>query len=469
MKNKAWFVKLGQNVESADNPTAFRTQRFKIALVSSLAGKGVSIVSQLLALPLAISALGVDRFGIYAMLVALLTWVNMATVAITPGLTVQIVDARSTGEREAEVKVFTTALLFAVAAALCVFIGVRLFIHAVGIEHLFGRVSLPYLNEVDFGLQILLAFMSLSLVLCVVEGAQAGYQNQFINNLFGMLGSIFNIIAIVVIVVQSPSIPDLILAIYGVPLFARILNAVHLFWFHRHLLPQRRMFSFAALRAMLTTSSAFLLTALGTFFYQSFSIYWVGHELGPAYAAQMSVMMLVLNLAGSLLITVTQPLWPAIQDALKRGDLPWVRSAYRRILRTLVPYIALAAIALALGGEYILGFWLKSGVHIDLTKRLLWGVYFFIVTWEHLNYTVLMGMSRFWFASVIFSAGALVMVVASVLLVQKIGIDGLFISLCLGPLLLSTWLYPLEIRRLLSGRLNATTPTVHHGQNGAGR
>ena len=151
-----------------------------------------------------------------------------------------------------------------------------------------------------------------------------------------------------------------------------------------------------ALRKMLTTGSAFLLTLLGTFLYQSFSIYWTGRELGSAAAAQMSVMMMVLNIVGSILITVTQPLWPAIQDAVTRDDRAWVHSAYRRILRTLVPYIALAGLALAIGGEYILGFWLKSGVYIDITMRLLWGVYFFIVAWEHLNYTVLMGLSRFW-------------------------------------------------------------------------
>lgn len=435
-------------LDSSSDSTAFRTQRLRIAMLSSLGGKAVSIAAQLVALPFAISALGIERFGIYAMLVAILNWMNMAGVAITPGLTVQIISANSTGERDVEAQVFTTAFLFALLLAVCMFMGLQVLFYAIGIPQLFGAVALPYHDEVGFGLQILAVFMSLSVVLSVVEGAQAGYQNQYINNLLGTLGSILSIIAIIVVVRQRPTIPTLIIAIYGAPLAARVLNMLHLFWLHRYLLPKVGKFSIGALRTMLATGSAFLLTMVGTSCYQSFSIYWAGRMLGSAAAAQMSVMILVLTLAGSMLMVVTQPLWPAIQDAVKRDDLVWVRSVYRRILCNLIPYIVLAALALAVGGEYILGFWLKSSVRIEHATQMLWGLYFLIVTWEHINYTILMGLSRFWFASIRFSIGALVMLMFSVILVRIFGINGIFAAMCLGPLSLSAWMFPLEIHRL---------------------
>ena len=61
-KYKTWFAAMRVALEPVANPTAFRTQRLRIAMLSSLGGKGVSIVSQLLALPLAIAALGIERF-----------------------------------------------------------------------------------------------------------------------------------------------------------------------------------------------------------------------------------------------------------------------------------------------------------------------------------------------------------------------------------------------------------------------
>jgi len=391
----------------------------------------------------------------------------VAGVAVTPGLTVQIVSANSAGDRDLETRVFTTAFLFALLVAVSIFMGLQAVFQMIGASLLFGSAVLPYLDEVAFGLQFLAVFMSLSIVLSIIEAAQVGYQNQHINNLLVTLGSALSIVAVFVLVRQKPTIPTLILSIYGIPLIARSLNVLHLFWCRRYLLPKRGTFSMIALRKMLTTGSAFLLTLLGTFLYQSFSIYWAGRELGSAVAAQISVMITVLNIAGSILITVTQPLWPAIQDAVTRNDRVWVRSAYRRILRTLVPYITLAGVTLAIGGEYIIGFWLKSGVHIDIMMRLMWGVYFFIVAWEHLNYTVLIGMSRFWFASLIFLSGSLIMVLSSVLLVKNVGVDGLLVSLCLGPLLLSAWIYPLEIRRLLSRHQKVVSATVRHGQDSA--
>lgn len=423
-------------------------------MLSSLGGKGVSVVSQLVALPLAIAALGIDRFGIYAMLVALLNWMNMAGISITPGLTVQIIRANSNGERDVEVRVFTTAFFFALLVAVCMLIGLQAIFHAVGIAKLFGAAALPYLEEVEFGLQILAIFLSLSVVLSVIEGAQAGYQNQYVNNLLGTLGSILSILAIVLVVDHRPTIPNLIMAVFGAPLAARLLNMLHLFWYRSYLLPKPGQFSLDALRTMLATGSAFLLTLLGTFCYQSFSIYWAGRELGPASAALMSVMMMVLTLAGSMLIVFTQPLWPAIQDAASRNDFTWVHRVYRRILCNLTPFIALAALALVLGGEYILDFWLKSGVKIDITTRVLWGIYFLLITWEHINYTVLLGFSRFWFAAIPCFVGALVMLVTCVMLSRVVGIDGIFVALCLGPLSLSAWLFPTEIRRMFARHRN---------------
>lgn len=461
---KTWFARLRLRIEPSANSNEFRTQRFKIAVLSSLTGKSVSIVSQLVALPIAIAALGIDRFGIYAMLVAMLNWMNIAGGAITPGLTVQIVSANSAGNRDLEARVFTTAFLFSLLVAALLFIGLQAVLQTISVDQLFGSPALPYRNEVAFAVQFLAVFMLLSIVLSIVEAAQSGYQNQHINNLLVTLGSVLSIIAVLVVVRQDPTISNLILSVYGVPLIARALNVVHLFWQRRYLLPRRGRFSTEELRKMLTTGFAFLLTLLASFLYQSFSIYWTGRELGAAAAAQMSVMVMVMNISGSLLITVTQPLWPAIQDAMTRDDRAWVKNAYRRILRTLVPYIGLAGLVLMIFGEYILGFWLKSGFYIDATIQLLWGIYFFIVAWEHINYTILIGMSRFWFASMTILSGAIVMAVSSVVLVQRFGLDGMFVSLCMGPLLLSTWIYPLEIRRLLSQKKSMIV-TIHHGLN----
>lgn len=98
MKIKTLSARLRLLIEPSANTSEFRTQRFKIAVLSSLTGKSVSIVLQLVALPLAIAALGIDRYGICAMLVAILNWMNIAGAAITPGLTVQLVSANSVGK-----------------------------------------------------------------------------------------------------------------------------------------------------------------------------------------------------------------------------------------------------------------------------------------------------------------------------------------------------------------------------------
>jgi len=455
MKNKpihksGWLASLKGGGGSAQSSTKFRTQRFKAAVVSSVAGKGLSVALQLGALPFAISELGVTRYGIYAMIVALLNWLNMAGLVIAPGLTAQMIGANSNGKRDVESQLFCTAFQFVIILSILVFVGLEILFSFAGISNLFGAEVLEYQNEVQLSLHIMATLMAIGLLLSVVEAAQAAYQNQFVMNLLAILGSALSIVGIIFLLKESPTIPALIISIYGCTIFVKILNAMYLFWNRPYLLPWRGSFSRNALMKMISIGAAFLLTVAGTFLYQNFSIFWAGRKIGPDAAAQVSVMLLVVSMSGSVLMTVTQALWPAIQDAMMRKDFSWVSKAYDRMQCNLVPYILVASLLLGYFGQDILSFWLKTDVVLEPLLCILWGIYFFVIAWEHLNYTFLVGFGRTWFASIPFMLGAIVMLGVIILISDTAGLNGIFLGLCIGPIAITSWLYPLEIRKTLS-------------------
>jgi O-antigen/teichoic acid export membrane protein len=428
--------------------TAARTHRLKLALFTSLAGKGVSTVVQLVALPLAIGALGQERFGVYAMLAALLNWMSIASVTITPGLTVQLVKANVEMDHARERKVLGSSLIFSAGLACLLCLGIQFGIHVVGLERLFGATYFAFADELQSGVVVLAVLLALNVALSVADGAQAGYQNQYIHNVFLSIGNVVTILAIAILVRARPTISHMIIAVYAAPIAARALSLVWLLWSRKYLTAGLMQIDLPTLRLIAGTGSSFLLTNVASFCYQSFSVYWVGRNLGPVAAAQASVFIIVLGVSGSLLTMFTQPLWPAIQDATVRNDTAWVHRAYTRISKHLMAGFGIAAVIIALAGNYITHIWIKSAIAPAGATQILLGLYLLLLAWEHLNYSFLIGLGRYWFASLSYLSGALIMMLNSLWLVALFGVAGMLAAMCSGPLLVTAWIYPIKLKRL---------------------
>jgi O-antigen/teichoic acid export membrane protein len=431
------------------DPAAARTRRLKLALLTSLAGKGIATVVQLASLPLAIGALGVERFGVYAMLGAFLSWMSIVSVTITPGLTVQIISANARMDRDAERKILGSALMFSFGLAGLLVGGAQVLFHVVGLQRMFGAGYSGFAGELMTGLTVLSLFIALNVVLSVGEAAQAGYQNQYVHNLFLALGNVVTIILIASLVRARPTIANMITAVYAGPIAGRALSFVQLMWARRYLISGMLRIDLATLKIMSKTGSAFLLASVASFCYQSFSVYWVGRRIGPIAAAQMSVFITVLGVLGSLLLMFTQPLWPAIHDATVRNDRHWVRRSYLRIRRHLMLYVGLAAVTVALDGNRIIRLWIKSAPATGAASQTLLGLYLLLLAWEHLNYSFLIGLGRYWLAALSYFSGALIMLVSCTWLVTVFGVSGMLAAMCAGPLMVTAWIYPLKLRHLL--------------------
>ena len=154
------------------DPTAYRTRQLLRALFTSFGGRIVSTFVQLIAVPVAITALGTDRFGVYAVLAAILNWVNLSSVGIGPGLTVQIVSAQAANDLDSQTNAFSTAFIASLVLAGSVILGVQLLIALVGVDRLFGERLILYRSELEDGLRILSLIMAFTLVFGVAEAAR---------------------------------------------------------------------------------------------------------------------------------------------------------------------------------------------------------------------------------------------------------------------------------------------------------
>jgi O-antigen/teichoic acid export membrane protein len=423
-----------------------RNRSLKRSVITSISGKGVSLITQLVAIPLAVGALGLERFGVYAMLTAIFLWTNTASTVVGSALTLKISAAASMNDQRQEARLFSSALFFALVAATAVAGSLYIVLHTLDLEQIFGMKSPIYLDELKRGAALMVFLVPANVLFTLAESTHAGYQKQYINNLLLTAANVFTIAGLV-LVQYAPSVPNMVMAMFMPATLSRVINLALLWRSRPYLVPRFRDAGWNTMQGLLVTGSGFALMQIGSLAYQQFSIFYVGKFVGLSAAAYFSMMMQVISMSGSLLIVFTQPLLPALSDAVARKDFAWVMRAHKLALTRLMPYVALAASSIAVFGSFFASVILRQHVDLDVTLRCLWASFFVIVAWEHVGYIFLAGTGRLWPATWLYLAGAFTMVSASLILVPTTGIKGAFAAMCLGPVIFTVVTYPRIISR----------------------
>ena len=181
----------------------------------------------------------------------------------------------------------------------------------------------------------------------------------------------------------------------------------------------------------------------------------MAHFSTPADTDIFAVVFRVISLAGGAVAIFTQPLWPAIADAIARRNVDWIGRQYRRIRLTLVIYSAAVALAMATVGP----FFFHSILHIETgnSSRLfvVLGIYFLCNTWTHVTYITMIGMSAIW-RVVLYVGENVIMVIISIALVPRLGATGMALGYLFASVLLPVWLLP----RLFKTELCAKPPQI---------
>lgn len=433
-----------------------RTQLIRRAVISSISGKGISICVQLGAIPLAIGALGLERFGLFSMLSASFLAINIFSVVIGFALTLRVVEANALGDQRTEAMFFSTAFYFAVGGAVILLTVLQLAIPHLNISSLLGLRVQEYENDLYRTAILLSILLSINIVAGLSESVRSGHQEQYINNVFTIVGNIFTL-SILIFVCIYPSIFLLSVAIFLPSMALKVLNMLFLFRTHSYLKPEFKKINLNGLIKILSIGASSVLMQVGGFIFQQFPIVYIGRGVGAESAAYFVAMMQVIAISGSFLLIFTQPLIPAISDAFNRDDYQWIFRTYKYAVIRLVSYTALAAICIVIIGPKILELLMRKEVIISLEAQYFWAAFFFIVTWEHIGYIFLVGVGKLWTATFLYLLGAVIALISIFILFPLYGISGVMAALCFGPIFSTAVAYPVLINKFFIEKIRGVS------------
>lgn len=373
-----------------------RERSIRLAVITSMVSKSGTILLQLVSIPIAVRVLGREEFGCYTMVNLALSVMSMFQVGVGPALAHGLAAARSQGDAAKENTLVSSAFFLMVGLALVaglLFAGILYFIP---LPVLFGGKIAGNEHMLGSALWTGLGLFLLIFVLNLTERVREGRLEVAGNNLWGAAGNVLAAIAVGVGVRFIPEVWFLVLAMHGSLVIAKLGNTISLWRKAPSVIPTVSSFRAVVARNLFTDGLSFSVCCIVPVLVEyNLCGQIVGRGAGPGMIALYGVFISMTVMQLGFIVMLSAPTWPAVADALARGDVEWARKAAFRLYFLGMAFAVFSGTGLVFLGPRVLHVWLGEEFnHIAHVTLACYAFYFLAHVWRHLNHTMMIGTGQ---------------------------------------------------------------------------
>ena len=404
--------------------------------VSGLAGRGLGVAVNLLAVPLAVGYLGPERYGVWALVGSLLAWVRLADLGIGNGLTNAIAGALGSERPDAVRGHISTAL--AALSAISVLLAAAAVLAWPWIDWtaLFGLKTDLARHEIGPAMAAAVALFLLGFPLSVIGRTFNAAGDGKLSNLWGMGGNVASLAALLLVTHTQGGLLMLVLAVSGTGLLVTALSGVWLFgWRRPGLAPRFRSIQPSSAGELMGVGAQFfLIQVLSLIVFETDNL-MVAHFLGASEVPTYSLTYSLFNYASIIQSVLFSYVWVAYSEAIARRDIDWVRRTFRLNFAVSLAFTAAAVVPLVFIARPFIHFW-TGGIVQPPLNLVLW-----MAVWGMINaycspMACLLAAASHMRAQIAYSAlAAAANIVLSVNLVHRWGVSGVIAATVISYLL----------------------------------
>ena len=446
------LLRLPRDMNTEGGRSHERYSRVAITSIWAAIAKLFSIGSLFISIRLSIRYLGLERYSVWMTINSLVVMLTFADFGIGSGLLNEI--ARCAGKDDQRgARRYTSSAFFLLSALAGAFVVALSFAYRfIPWDRLFNIHSLVARQEAGPSVAAFFCCFVVSLPFGIVQRIQLGYQEGYLNSLWSIGGSSLGLFGLVFAIHEGASLPWLIAAVAGAPAAMLVANTVVLFRQRPWLRPTRLDFSWTASKEILGMGFLFFILQLAMAVgYQSDNLV-IAQILGAQSVAHYAVPLKLFQLVPTFLGFFMLSLWPAYGEAASRGDVSWIRVAYRRSVFLNAAVAIPCALILCFSARPLLHLWV--GPAITPSVLLLAGLTVSCITNAMIGpiSALLNGIRILKFQAVTWSLMAIVNLCVSIVLTRSIGISGVIYGSIIAQILFilipSFWYIPRAMRKL---------------------
>jgi O-antigen/teichoic acid export membrane protein len=401
-----------------------RNRKLVVGVGSGIVVKGMAFIFTMITVPMTLHYLGQERYGVWVTMISLLAWVSLVDIGLANGLTTLL--AMEFGKGRFDLARAYIATAFWGLAAIAMIVGglIAACWHWIDWGQLFNVASIDLAAQISQAMGLAVGIFLLNLPMTITQRIYLANQQGFTANMWQLTTSLAGVLGIYLVTQIGGNLSSLVLGYSGAQLGVGLVNMVWLFgWSKPHLRPFVLPDMLQSKKVM-TMGGLFFVNQIATLLVFQKDNILITHYLGPAQAAQYSVvwqMFLYLNVINML---VAPYLGPAFGEAYAKNDLRWMRTVVIRYLLITFGFAIVAVSALSIFYRPIMARWVGTNLIPDLSLVLWMAALSLVLSIQWPIISLLNSTGRLRVFTLVYGFAAFVNLILSLFLIPLVGIQG---------------------------------------------
>lgn len=429
-----------------------RSVKAKKNIIASFFLKGISILINLILIPLTIDYLNPTNFGIWITLTSIIAWFNYFDIGLGNGLRNKLAAAKAKGDIElGQVYISTTYALITIIAVVffILFTIINPFLN-------WGEIfnTTENLEELQKLVLIVFSVFCLQFIVKLINMIFIADQRPAMSNVINTTGSLLSLLAILVLINTTDS------SILYLGATFSIINVVVPFaaglWFfntsYKHFKPSLKAIDFSYTKELLGIGSQFFILQGSILIVYLTDNLIITQVSGPEYVTPYNIAFKYFGIITIFFTIVTKPYWSAFTEAFLKNEISWIESAFRKVMKLWILSIGLVILML-FTSQFVYELWIGSEIEIPFLLSLVMAIYVVMASNIMIFSNFLYGIGKIRLSLYHALFVGIINIPLSVYLAKnlELGNVGVILATCFG-VLISMIIQPIQCYKIIKGR-----------------
>lgn len=333
MGKRTYFSLSIRKIYSIFSKSSSRSKEAVRNIFISLTAKGISILSNLLVVPLTINYVNPTRYGIWITLSSVIGWIAYFDLGLGNGFRNKFAEAKAQGNMLLARKYLSTTYfsIGAIVAFLYVILFVaNRFLDWPSILH----VDPVYLEELRLVFSILSAFFCFNMVVSIFSTMLTADQKIGYSSLILGIGQLLSLVAVFILTrTTKGTLTNLATYYAGVPCL--VMLGASLIGYslpqYRDMKPGLKYVDTRLVKNILNLGLQFFVIYMCLLVIFQVMNVIITRELGPEAATEYNIAYKYFGILHMVMMIVISPFWSAFTDAFTKKDYSWMKSIIRKL------------------------------------------------------------------------------------------------------------------------------------------
>ncbi len=411
-----------------------RTKNVLKNIYLSILLRGTSIFLNFILVPLTLSYLGSEFYGIWMVLLSIVSWLSLFDIGVGNGLRNKLTGALTLGDKKLAKNYISTAYIFIACIGLLLVLISFLIIHYVNWEFIFN-IREQYFGQLKNMMYIYMSALILNFIFNLIGPILNAFQFSSLTNVTNILTSIFFIFLLFSTKSAKNNI-TVITFLYCISLImSNVLVNVIFFIKHKQYIPSLKYFNRKHIKDLLTLGGAFFIIQIAVLLIFTIDNFLVLQLLGPTFVSKYNVAFKLFSIFTIAYGILMAPLWSAYTEAYIKKDHKWIRKTFTVLNYSLLP-LCVGILLMIRFNRIFLKFWLPENSDLYPNFQLMFSlaIFVFISIWNNIYSFFLNGVNETNLQVKTAIVGILLNVPIAYIFVVKLdlGISGIVWAMCIS-------------------------------------